>query len=77
MNKLEQFEQMLKAHNWTYTMSDDHSRFMAGVESAKKLRDFARDIDCEAARDLWSRYAYSPSFTKPKGRVPMDYPEGK
>lgn len=75
MNKLEQFEQMLKSHDWTYTMSDDHSVFMAGVESAKKLRVFAVEIDSEPARDMWSLYAYAPSFTK--GRVPMAYPEGK
>lgn len=75
MNKLEQFEQMLKAHDWTHPMSDDRSRYKAGVESAKKLKAFAIDIDCEDARDMWSLYAYEPSFTK--GRVPMAFPEGK
>jgi len=75
MNKLEQFEQMLKSHDWTYYMSDDHSRFMAGAESAKKLKAFAVEIDCEAARDMWSLYAYAPLITK--GIVQMAYPEGK
>ena len=75
MNKLEKFEQMLKSHDWSYVMSDDHSRFMAGVESWGKLRAFAIDIDCEAARDMWEEHAYAPSFTK--GRVPKAYPEGK
>jgi len=75
MNKLEQFEQMLKAHDWTHSMSDDHSRYKAGVESAKKLKAFAIEIDCEAARDLWSLYAYAPYPAY--GRVPMAYPEGK
>ena len=75
MNKLEQFEQMLKAHDWTHSMSDDHSRYMAGVESAKKLRAFAVEIDCEDARNMWSLYAYAPSFEE--GRVQMAYPEGK
>lgn len=74
MNKLEQFEQMLKAHDWTYAMSDDHSRFMAGVASTEKLRAFAIDIDCEEARSMWNLYAYAPSLD---GRVPMSYPEGK
>jgi len=75
MNKLYQFEQMLQAHDWTYTMSDDHSRYKAGLESAKKLKAFAIEIDCEEARDMWNLYAYAPypSF----GRVPMAYPEGK
>ena len=75
MNKLEQFEQMLKAHDWTHSMSDDHSRYKAGVESAKKLKAFAIDIDCEAARDMWSLFDYPPAFTK--GRVPMAFPEPK
>ena len=75
MNKLEQFKQMLKSHDWSYAMSDDHSVFMAGVESAKKLKAFAVEIDSEPARDMWNLYAYAPSLTK--GRVPMAYPEGK
>ncbi len=75
MNKLEQFEQMLKAHDWTHSMSDDHSRYKAGVDSAKKLKAFAIDIDCEDARAMWEEHAYEPSFTK--GRVPKAYPEGK
>lgn len=83
MNKLEQFEQMLKSHDWTYAMSDDHSRFMAGAESAKKLKAFAVElvqeladygIDSQPARDMWNLYAYAPSLD---GRVPMSYPEGK
>ena len=74
MNKLEQFEQMLKSHDWTYTMSDDHSRFMAGAESAKKLKAFAVKIDSDPARDMWEEHAYAPSLD---GRVPMSYPEGK
>ena len=41
MNKLEQFQQMLQQHDWAYVMSDDHSRFMAGVASTEKLRAFA------------------------------------
>ena len=75
MNKLEQFEQMLKSHDWTHSMSDDHSRYKAGVESAKKLKAFAVEIESDPARDMWNLYAYAPSFTK--GRVPMSYPEGK
>jgi HPt (histidine-containing phosphotransfer) domain-containing protein len=75
MNKLEQFEQMLKSHDWSHSMSDDHSRYKAGVESAKKLKAFAVEIDSDPARDMWNLYAYEPSFTK--GRVPMAYPEGK
>jgi len=75
MNKLEQFQQMLQQHDWAYVMSDDHSRFMAGVASTEKLRAFAIEIDCEASRSMWSVYAYVPSFTK--GRVPKAYPEGK
>ncbi len=51
MNKLEQFEQMLKSHDRSYAMSDDHSVFMAGANSAKKLRAFAVDIDSEPARE--------------------------
>ena len=72
---LERFEQMLKAHDWTHVMSDDHSRYRAGVASEKKLRAFAVEIDCEAARDMWEEHAYAPSFTK--GRVPMAYPTGE
>tara|TARA_S200002703_G_scaffold1225_1_gene2090 strand:- start:14 stop:373 length:360 start_codon:yes stop_codon:yes gene_type:complete len=75
MNKLEQFQQMLQQHDWAYVMSDDHSRFMAGVASTEKLRAFAIEIDCEASRSMWSVYAYVPSFMK--GRVPKAYPEGK
>ena len=74
-SRLERFEQMLKAHDWTYVMADDSRRYRAGVASEKKLRAFAVEIDCEAARDMWEEHAYAPLITK--GIVQMAYPEGK
>jgi hypothetical protein len=51
MNKLltkEQFEELCQKHDWTYHMSDDHSKFLAGQRSAAAIssaRSLASDFD--------------------------------
>ena len=72
---LDIFEKVLKAHDWAYAMSDDHFRYEKGLLYEEVLKELAALVDCEEARDMWSLYAYAPSFEK--GRVPRSYPEGK
>lgn len=44
----EQFEELCKNHDWTYFMSDDHSKYVKGQKSAETLnniRSLAKDFD--------------------------------
>jgi uncharacterized protein YqjF (DUF2071 family) len=43
---LQEFEQLLKAHDWTYNYSDDHRAWDKGREQAKQI-DKARKLLAE------------------------------
>jgi hypothetical protein len=38
MSDIQQFELLLKNHDWTYMMSDDHRAYTKGVEEARAIR---------------------------------------
>jgi hypothetical protein len=45
VSNLEKYGAALKAMDWQFVMSDDHSRYLAGEEALRKLHKMQRVID--------------------------------
>jgi hypothetical protein len=53
------FEEALKRHDWTYANSDDHSYWLAGEASMKRIYDMARElvqVDPQKVAMLYDKY---------------------
>jgi hypothetical protein len=55
-DKIEQFEDLCKAHDLTYTYSDDHSVYMKGSAQYKAIKELAEHIPNETAAEIWNKY---------------------
>ena len=58
---LEQFEQLLKGHDWYYDYSDDHSVWTRGREHANKIVKARQSLDeqnlLKEADELYNKYS--------------------
>lgn len=45
MDDLKQYEELLKAHDWYYQYSDDHSAWRRGQSSISRLRQMAKQSE--------------------------------
>lgn len=50
-----EFENMCKAHDLTYSFSDDQRVWRNGVNSYRKIRNAAKQLDTEVANKIWNR----------------------
>ena len=48
------FRSMCEAHDLTYCFSDDHSAWLKGEESMKKIKAFAKHLDEENVKEIWN-----------------------
>ena len=54
-----EFETMLRRHDWTYAMSDDHRYWVSGEAAMKKINQMARElvkIDPQRTAALYNKY---------------------
>lgn len=51
---LEEFEERLKNHDWTYSMADDHRVFKAGDIEASRLNYWKGKL--EGGEELYNKY---------------------
>ena len=54
-DKLSDFENLLKSHDWYYDYSDDHSKWKRGSEQRKKILDLKKELGSKADA-LWKKY---------------------
>lgn len=54
-DKLSDFENLLKSHDWYYDRSDDHSKWKRGSEQRKKILDLKKELGSKADA-LWNKY---------------------
>lgn len=54
-NTTQEFEQLLKQHDWYYMMSDDNKKYTNGADSEKKLISMARQLG-KPGIDLYNTY---------------------
>lgn len=52
---LEEFEQMLKNHDWNYHYSDDSRVFWAGEKSYQKIKEIAQELG-DIGQELLFKY---------------------
>jgi len=48
------FRAMCKAHDLTYTFSDDHRIWMGGLQSYKSIRAAADELGSDIANKIWN-----------------------
>ncbi len=74
MVNLENFEKLLRSHDWYYMMSDDHSVYKRGEDNWEKIRDVAIQLkDTPGAKELWDKYAKPRPYTKGDPPYPTPY----
>jgi hypothetical protein len=74
MVNLENFEKLLRSHDWYYMMSDDHSVYKRGEDNWEKIRDVAIQLkDTPGAEELWDKYAKPMPYTKGEPPYPTPY----
>jgi hypothetical protein len=57
---LKEFDTMLKGFDWYYSMSDDHSVWLAGERVNSQIREVAKtSVEHEELFYLWSKHYYS------------------
>lgn len=54
--KLEEYEQMLKNHDWFYEFSDDPTVYRTGQENSKQI--YATSKQSEEHLELFDKYKY-------------------
>lgn len=54
MTELEQYEEDLKNHDWTFEYSDDHRVWKMGWEEQKRLQAVRDRLD--PANEIWNKY---------------------
>jgi hypothetical protein len=54
-DKLSDFEQMLKSHDWSYEFSDDHSKYMRGSKQRAELMKMKKELGSKGDT-LWNKY---------------------
>lgn len=52
---LDQYRKLLSAHDWEFEYSDDHSAWLSGSDSLKRLRSAQRTLD--PLGTVWNEYA--------------------
>jgi hypothetical protein len=59
---LEEFEQLLKAHDWTYNYSDDHRAWTKGREQANKIANARKLLEENGLQEEADKlhYKYTP-----------------
>ena len=59
---LEEFEQLLKAHDWTYNDSDDHRVWTKGREQANNIAKARKLLDEKGLKEEADKlhYKYTP-----------------
>lgn len=59
---LEEFEQLLKAHDWTYNYSDDHRVWTRGREQANNIAKARKLLDEKGLKEEADKlhYKYTP-----------------
>ena len=59
---LEEFEQLLKAHDWTYNYSDDHRVWTKGREQANNIAKARKLLDEKGLKEEADKlhYKYTP-----------------
>ena len=63
----------LKSHDWYYAMSDDHSYFVSGQASIKRIKYLMREMeDSDRAEELFREFA--PERISGKGIIPKQRP---
>jgi hypothetical protein len=68
-SKLAAYGQALKAFDWQYQFSDDHTRYMAGEEALRKLHKVQRVIDPDGVMWLGTPGARGHGAPQPKVAV--------
>jgi hypothetical protein len=61
---MQEYIQLLKAHDWTYQYSDDGSAYRAGKKMSQAIQKLADTVDPD--RNIY--WEYSP-FTRPASEV--------
>lgn len=54
-DKLKDFEDLLKSHDWFFNRSDDHRRYKSGLERHKELLDLKKQLGSKGDI-LWKKY---------------------
>ena len=63
---LDEFEKLLRGHDWYYMMSDDHRWYLAGYRQAEKIRSMVPKIPPKEGAKLWDKYApIAPHSNRP------------
>ena len=59
---LEDFEQLLRTHDWTYNYSDDHSVWTKGREQANKIANARKLLEAKGLQEEADKlhYKYTP-----------------
>lgn len=52
MSDIQQFELLLKYHDWYYMMSDDHRAYAKGVEEARSIKNVYNRLCQQGQQDL-------------------------
>jgi len=53
-NKMKEYVEMLKKHDWYYNYSDDHSAYMRGRKARMKILELANEVDQN--REIYNQY---------------------
>ena len=56
--KIELFEELCKAHDITYSYSDDHSAWQKGHDEYAKIMELSEDIPQYIAMTIWNRCVF-------------------
>ena len=54
MNKIEQFTQLVKAHDLTYDWSEDSTKWRAGDEQYRAIQKLAMELPRREAVRIWN-----------------------
>jgi hypothetical protein len=54
-DKLQQFDELCKVHDLTYTYSDDHSVYQKGKHQYAEIMQLSEHIPYNEARNIWNK----------------------
>jgi hypothetical protein len=55
-DKLEQFEELCKEHDLTYSYADDYRDYVRGKHSYNMIMELSEQIPYYEARNIWNKY---------------------